>query len=370
MPADFQLTFTDTFLTEAASQIFPEIGPKLQQTQYLSDQKLTLTWAVASPPQFVFTGQVGPQTFSLNIELNASVTPDGKSPESADAQAAVLVKASIDGTGTLSMRVASIKFTSDDALLLGVLKARQADVAEQINELLGAIAPTLSIVDGITFHGFAMDIGCGVAGMAASVDGDASNDTLTPPSTDFALTIRQPLVQTLVQQNWWNTVPKTYGASGANISLNGYNVAVAQGQIQLTFYLGGTYSIGSADWNVQIDPVTATLNVSVDADRNVKLSSAGTTTPGVALNPDNWEADLFDIGLGLIGVITTAIISDVIGSEISGSIDSQLNQTMMQIPVLSGGFDGVTITVTPIQLALGGSGDELVVTGNGAASAG
>ncbi|KQO12475.1 hypothetical protein [Sphingomonas sp. Leaf242] len=369
MPADFQLTLSDASLNKIAVQIFPAVGPKLQQTESLPDQQLTLSWAITSPPVFAFTGQDGPQTFRMNLALTVTVTPDGKPPESAPATAVALVKTAIDGTGTLSLRVSSMVFNSSDAFLAAVLNARQADVANQVNGLLASISPTLGIVDDIAFHGFAVDVAAGVLGMAASINGNASNDSMTPPATDYSLLVGQALVQTLVQQQWWNTVPKSYGADGANITLNSYNVVVAGGQILLTFMLSGTYSIGAADWDVRISPVTARLNVSVDANRNVKISSAGTSTPDVSLSPSNWLAYVFDIGLSLVAAITEAIISDVIGDKISGSINSQLDQTLLQVPVLSGGFDGVTITLTPDSLAVGGAGNQLLITGNGIASA-
>lgn len=369
MPADFTMSFSEAFLNKACGQVFPALASKLTQTERVPDQNLTLSWAITAPPQFVLTGQDGPQMFKLILQLQVSITPDGQPTDTGTDTGTATVLASIDGAGHLHLRVNALSFAGSDPFLTAVLNQKEADVADQVNQFLATISPSLSIINGITFGSYAIAFGPGAGAMAASLGPTTSVGAVTAPATDFALTIGQPLVHQIVQQSFWNTVPKTYDASGAHISLNGYDVGLANGQVQLTLYLGGSYSVAGADWDVRIDPVVSTLNVSVDASNNVVSKSGGTSTPGVSMHPSNWLAWIYTIGAAVITAITQAIISSVIGDKIQGTINGQLDRTLLQVPVLSGSFSGVTITLTPGNLTVGGAGNQLVIAGNGTATA-
>lgn len=363
MSTDFIAGLSQSLLNRASQSIFEVIKGKLGDSSPVPDLKLTAAWWVDQPPVFNLVAGPSGQTFLVDVVLNLQITPDGGKPNQSTANATATARATFDGSGIVRFSVVDLSFSNADPFVLAVLEAKKSDIAGKVNGLIGAIAVPIGPFGGITFNGFNVLIGGGVAYAAGGLAQPVVINQRQPVADDgFNIVLAESLIQQVVAI-WWNNVPKDYSASQATVHLGGYSAAVVNGQVVLTLYLGGSLSLGDARWDIDIDPVTATVALAFDSDRNLRITGGSVSRPSVSIKPANFWAWLATIAGGLVSAITVAILNNVVGGKIQDSINDQLAQKLMQIPDLSGTFEGITITVSPRALALSGMGNQFLVTG-------
>lgn len=369
MSADFIGRLGPELLNNASRSIFPTIKPKLGDTTYVPELHLTVTWGASSPPTFDLNTGDPDQTFAVHMPVDLTIQPDGGKASTGTVDVAAKARATIDGNGVLHFSITDLSFATVDPLLLAVLNAKKHDIADKINALISAIAVPLGPIQGITFAGYAILIdgnAYAAGGLSAPVRIDRTPVII---GDAFNVLFSQALIQRVVDVLWWSTVEKTYSASGATVHLNGYNATVHDGQVVLNLYLSGDYSAGPATWDIDISPVTAVMRVVVDAQNNVRIDGGTVSRPSVDIKPSNFWAWMATLGAPVIMAITTAIIENVVEGKIQSSIQAQLNQTLLQIPELTGDFEGVTIKVVPQGLAISGQGNQITLSGTAAVSA-
>jgi hypothetical protein len=369
MSADFILSFSNAFLDRASQSVFPTIQPRLSRSERVSNLNLTIAWTVPKAPQFQLTGGGGGQMFTLTMPLAISITPDNGSKQTAESQAIASCRATITGNGAVHFGLVDLSFSATDPFVQAALNAKKTDIASQVNGFVSAIAINLAIVNGVTFAGYAFAIETGQAAAA----GGLTMPVLVPPTpaltTDFAVEIGEPLVQYIVATQFWNTVDKTYSTSGATVHLNSYSARLFNGQVILQLHLSGDFSIGDAHWDISIDTVTATLNLAVGADNTLRITGGSVSRPGVSLKPANVWAWLATIAASVLGAVTTAILNEVISGKVQDAINGKLARPLFQVPVLGGSIEGISVSITPVDLAVRGVGNQLFLSGNGQVSA-
>jgi hypothetical protein len=362
--ADFLLAFSADFLNRASKSIFPTLQPKLSRSESVPEMHLKVAWKVTAPPQFQLTGSGGGQMFILTMPLDITTTPDGGQPAQATSDVNASCRAEIVAGGKLRFTVADLSFTANDPFLQAVLTAKKGDIAAQVNGLISAIQINLALINGITFAGYALQIGQGKGAAGGGLQMPVAIPSIPQLATDFAGYITEALVRQLVQTTFWNSVPKDYGASGASVHLNSYEAGLSNGQLWMNLHLSGSYSSAGADWDINIGTVNVTLNIAIANGRDVVIQGGNVSRPGVSLHPSNWLAWIYTIGGSIVTSIITAILNDVIAGKIQSSINDNLHRTLLTVPVLSGGVEGVTITVAPKDLRIVGQGNQLVLSGN------
>ncbi|AHL36878.1 hypothetical protein CD58_14945 [Pseudomonas brassicacearum] len=370
MSTDFIAGLSQSLLNNASESIFPTIAPKLGDTANIPEANASLTWSVSAPPTFSLAASGSGQTFMVSMPVELSVTVTGGDPTSSTVGANASARATVDGNGVVRLSVTDINFVTDDPFVNEILDALKSDIASRVNSLISAIAIPLGPVNGITFAGYALLIDGGNAYAAGGLFSPVAISQKQPPSNGgFNLVLTEPLIQQVVANLWWSTVQKTYSASGAVVHLNSYNASVNNGNLTLTLNLSGSYSLGPADWDISISPVTATLQVVVDAQRNIRISGGSVSRPSVNITPSNFWAWMATLGGGVISSITLAILNDVVGGQIQETIQGQLAQSLLQIPDLSGNFEGFTLQVTPQNLNITGVGNQILLTGTASVTA-
>lgn len=363
MPADFLLSFSAAFMNRASHSIFPTLQPRMNRSETVPEMHLSVAWSVSSPPQFQFTGAGGGQMFTLTMPLDVTITPDGGQPQQGTSEVLASCRAIVVADGQVQFSVVDLSFTATDPFLQAVLTAKKADIAAQVNEFVSAISISLSIVDGVTFAGYALQIGQGQGAAGGGLQMPVTIPSTPPLSTDFAAYISETLVQYVVQTQFWATVPKSYSASGADVHLNGYEAGLSNGQLWMNLHLSGTYSSAGAEWDIAIGTVHVTLSIQVSGN-DLVIRGGQVSRPDVSLQPSNWLAWVYTIGGGLVTAIITAILNDVIGGKIQDNISTNLDRTLLTVPSLSGGVAGVTVSIRPKDLSVSGQGNRLVLTGN------
>lgn len=367
MSTDFIGSTSQALLNSVSQSIFPNIKSKLGGTSHLTQPaSLTVTWAVQTAPVFDLSGN-GPG-FRVNLSLSLTITPDGGKPDTVYPDATASAKASISGSGTLSFFVTDLTFSTQDSFVKAVLDAKKNDIAETVNGLLSSLTIPLGPINGITLAGYAAGVSSGVAYAAGGLSTPVSINQHLNVGSGFSIALSEALMQQAVKTLWWDKVDKTFSpGSGVTVHLNGYSASVSNGSLNLRLNLSGTYELGPATWDIDIDTVTATLSLSVDAERNIKITGGNVSRPSVNISPANFWAYVASIGASIIGEIVVLILDKVVGGAIQSSINSNLNQTLFTVPVLNGTFDGVNLTVTPVDLSIGGSGSQIVLSGTAVA---
>ncbi|MGA8133077.1 hypothetical protein EXW72_04450 [Pseudomonas sp. BCA14] len=370
MSTDFIAGLSQSLLNNASESIFPTVGPKLGDTTSIPEINASLTWSVSAPPKFALAASGSGQTFLVSMPVDLTVTVTGQDPTSSTVGANASARATINGNGVVRLSVTDISFVTNDPFVLGVLNAKKSDIASKVDSLISAISIPLGPINGITFAGYALLIEGGNAYAAGGLSSPVAISQKQPPADGgFNLVLTEPLIQQVVANLWWSTVQKTYSASGAVVHLNSYSASVNNGNLTLTLNLSGEYSLGPADWDISISPVTATLQVVVDAQRNIRISGGNVSRPSVSITPSNFWAWMATLGGGVISAITLAILNDVVEGQIQETIQGQLTQSLLQIPDLSGNFEGITLKVSPQNLNITGVGNQILLTGTASVTA-
>lgn len=371
MSTDFIGAVSQDLLNRASQSVFPAIGAKLGDTSRVDELKLQLAWAVAQPPEFILTSNDSGQTFLLNLIVALTITPDGGTATSEHVNVQATAAAAIDGSGRISLHVTDLHFQTSDAFVLAALNAKKADIWTQINSLIATFSIPLGPIGGIQFGGYGLSIDGGMACAAGGLSMPVSIGMRPPIGSGFGLLLSEPLMQTVIRDLWWNSAQKQFSSDGADVSLTGYQAQIGGGQIVLTLFLGGSYSkdlfLGTARWDINISPVQAILRLTMDENRNLRIVGGPVSHPTVSVTPANFLATTVSIfTMGIIDVV----MNEIIAGQVQQQIQQNLSQTLMQIPILTYDFQGISFHVTPQNLVVGGGGNMILITGDASVTAG
>jgi len=371
MSDDFLAGLGQAQLNQISTAIYPSIASKLTISGDITQPvAASLTWNVTQPPTFDLGSGVS-QNFNVNIVGTLSITPQQGSSSSEPLGATAVCSVQIGGNGVLGFNVNDLTFTSQDVYVKAFADAKKQAAINLVESLLETVQIPLGPVEGITFNGYAAEVRNGVLYAAASISGNASVDQDLNVGNGLAIAMSNALMQMVVANVWWPNAPKTFRPNDdITINLNSYSFSVANSQMNIVLSLSGSMSIdewlGDADWDIDISPVVAQINISIDANRNVNLAGGSVSTPDVSINPDNFLATVTSIfTAGLVNLI----ISQVIQNQIPGSIAQHLSGSIFQIPILTESFQGINFRFIPTNLALQVNGDQVNITGSIAASA-
>jgi hypothetical protein len=342
---DFLAGITVGPLNNAIVQVFPQITNSLSGGY--SSEGLTIEWQIEKYPTFNIPGSDN-GTFTVEAPLKVKAI-QGHTPSTAGATLTIECQISVNGSGVVSFSANDVKTFSTDRLLQIILSTQKPQILSAIQNILDCVQIPVGPIEGISFSSYKATVSYWTLLVGAGLPGtELSLPDPSPFSGGFGVVMSKNLLAQFVNNNWWANQPRSYRPNkDCTIDVNGYQFDLTT-EMSITLDFSGDIEldegVGTARWSIDISPVTAVLDLSVQ-DKKIHISAGGVTKPHVSTHAKNFLAKVTSIAFN-VGKAVDGAISNGVQSRIQG----QLDRDIFTVPVIPEQIGGYSFTITPTDL--------------------